>query len=242
MNLKLLVLFVSLLVFIRPIMSQDIQECFCDSVHSKHRNLILYGDEFLTPRASEGSQFFKIEWIPGTVYRSDHSVVDNVDLKYNGYIDELIYLEPNSLAQVKIDKELISGFSLNDIKKHAIYNFTKIKIKKDFTSDSSIIFGQILYSGKLSLFEYQRIVYGDPKQLDKTTYYKDIYIPSPVYYLRLPSGRTVGFKTLKKKSLFNIFPEKADIIRKALKERKQRRFKTETDLISVTEILNTVLQ
>jgi hypothetical protein len=213
----------------------------CDSTINKLTETKLPGELFQIVKVGQGSQFFTDEWLVGDVYLTNNSTVHNIRLKYNGFLDELIWLESNSFSQIKLDKDLLTGFSLKDPTRNSVYNFSKVKIKKDF--DSTLIFSQLLYSGKISLMAYRRVVKGVPITVNEydRSYYKDVYQNSFVFYFLMPNGKTVGFKSINKKNLFALFPERAEQIKKALKEKRQRRFKTENDLIKVTEILNSVL-
>jgi hypothetical protein len=248
MNTKVLrlyiVLFVLLIEF--PAFSQSNELLFCcDSSITQINEPKLVGELFLISRVGEGSQFFKDAWLLGDIYLNDQRIVKNKWLKYNGFQDELIWFENKNRNQIKLDKDLIKGFSLKDLKElnGQTFNFSKIKIKKDFSVDSTIIFGQELFTGKISLFSYRRVILDIPKQIsnDNRNYYIDVYKPSHLYFFRLFSGKTIGFKTIRKKVIMAIFPEKAESIKIALTEKKLRRFKTEAELIQLTEILNSIL-
>lgn len=213
----------------------------CDSTINQLVETKLTGELFQIVKIGQGSQFFSDEWLVGDVYLTNNSTVHNIRLKYNGFLDEIIWLESNSYSQIKLDKDLLAGFSLKDPTRNSVYNFSKIKIKKDF--DSTLIFGQVLYSGKISLVAYRRVVKSAPIIVIESdrSYYKDVYQNSFVFYFLMPNGKTVGFKSINKKNLLALFLEKAELLKRALKEKKQRRFKTENDLIKITGILNSVL-
>jgi hypothetical protein len=242
MNSKIVFLFIALYLCRIPLYSQDRKPCLCDSLNSELWETKLTGDVFQISKIGEGSQFFLDEWLMGDIRMTNNMVVHDKHMNYNGFIDELIFLESNSFTRVKVDKELISGFCLKDEKSNAVYYFNKIPVKKDFKADSILIFGQVLYANKLSLYAYRRVVSGIPKQETEgaTLFYRDVYEKSPLFYFLLPNGKTIGFKRINRRSLIALFPEKAEPIKKALKERKQRKFKTEADLIRVTEILNSI--
>jgi hypothetical protein len=241
MNFKKEILFIAFFISMVPVYSQDINPRSIDSLYSQLKEPYLIGDVFI-PKVGRGSQFFKDEWLPGDITLVNNFMVYNKILNYDGFIDELIFSKLNSSAKVILDKELVSAFCLKDKKSDSVYCFSKIKIKKDFYMDSCEIYAQILYANKLSLFAYRRVILDEPDQVTKNNkdFFLDVFKPSPIYYFRLPEGKTIGFKRINKKTVLALFPENTDSVKKALKENKLRELKTEADLIRFTEILNNV--
>jgi hypothetical protein len=241
MNFKKEVLFIAFFISMVQVYSQDINPMSIDSLNSQLKEPYLIGDVFF-PKVGRGSQFFKDVWLPGDIKLVNNSMVFNKILNYDGFIDELIYSKLNSAAKVILDKELVSSFCLKDKESDSIYCFSKIKIKKEFYIDSCEIYAQILYANKLSLFAYRKVILDEPALVDKNgkDFYLDVFKPSPIYYFRLPAGKTIGFKRISRKTLLALFPENTDSVKKALKENKLRELKTEADLIRFTEILNSL--
>ena len=60
--------------------------------------------------------WFRKEWQSGDIMLSDGQTIHNVQIKYNGLVDELFWFEPDSRKIVKLDKEAILQFHFLNIK------------------------------------------------------------------------------------------------------------------------------
>lgn len=72
----------------------------------------LAGEIYVHKQDYAGSQFFNDIWLKGDVFLSNGEIVEQQLLKYNMFIDELIWQEPFTNREVKVDKNLISSFTL----------------------------------------------------------------------------------------------------------------------------------
>lgn len=210
----------------------------CDSLNNIIFGAKLPGTAYMPDKIGVNSQFFNDSWLPGVVHLTHKEDVQHVKLKYNGYLDALILLLEGNNQMVKLDKELIAGFEMEDPAMQQTYKFCRIRVNKEI--DSTAFFARQLYANKISLWVYPKIIAGIPIEVRETKVvsYKNVYEPSPLYYFILSDGRLIHIKSWKKKHLVSLFPGKEEIIKKALRDNKQHRFKTETDLIKITGILN----
>ncbi len=201
----------------------------------------LFGDLYKSPlpKSSVGSQFFIDDWLYGDIYLSNNNIVKNKVLKYNAYLDMLIWNPLIDYQEVKLDKDQIEAFSLHGQSGESYY-FQKIPVKPDLASDSVVVFGEVLYLNRISLFAYRKVVVAD-HEVGVTDYYRDVYKVNTLYIFRLENGKTLGFRRHKKRDILTLFPGKKEMIIAKLRELKQHRFRTEADLINITKVLNEVL-
>jgi hypothetical protein len=211
----------------------------CDSLSSEIAEPKLTGDLLIYPRIGKGSQYFIEDWLNGSVLLSTNITVKNKQLRYNGLIDRLIWQRRN-FQQVKLDKDLVIAFCLNDEASGKSYYFQKIKIKEDFALDSSDVYAQVLYSDKLSLFAYRKVVVSmtELDQIRGGGLIIDVFENRTSYYFKLANKTLKGFRHINRRTILKIFPDKKAQVINLLKTSKQNTYRTENDLINITQLLN----
>lgn len=187
-----------------------------------------------------GTEFYNESYVPGNVYLENGEVANNQQLRYNGRIDGLLLNPGGSSLEILLDRYFIKGFCLQIQSNEKCLPFQKIKISTELGGDSIDVFAQVLYSGKLSLYVYRRFSREDnvAQVIQGEAVEKQLYKPSFVYYFKLPNNSILGFKRLRKRNLYKLFPEKKALIRKTIRENHQRRFRDDDDLTKITELLN----
>ncbi len=214
--------------------------CNCGEILDSLMEPNLYGDIYQQVDIGIGSQYFTEEWLKGEVYLTNKTTVGGKYLRYNQYLDRLLWLIPASNQQVLLDKEQIEGFCLNNKPGHK-YCFQKIPVKVDMMPDSLLVFGEILYQNKISLYAFRKVILTGYELVNTGSYGKNIYTVNTTYFLKLKNGRTVGFKKYRKHDIIHLFPDKKELIVTKFKEMKQHHFRTETDLLNIAKVLNEVL-
>jgi hypothetical protein len=210
--------------------------CLCENLESETFEPKLMGELFVYQAGLIGTEFFNIDYAKGDIVLQNGEMVHDKRLRYNGRVDGLLMLSSND-QEILLDKYFIKEFSFNNC------TFRKIKVIKDFNSDTSEVYGQILYENKLSLYVFRQCVFNQ----DVLTYVsnhqisKQSFHPLPIFYFQLPNHKTIGFKKFKKRDLFHLFPDKKDAMRKLFREKHQHRFKSEADLIQITALLNEMI-
>ena len=231
------------LLFIEIVVrAQDTTICPCQKELNEAFTPSLKGRTYRGLPGLVGTEFFNQSYEKGDIILEQGEVVKDQQIRYNGRIDEVILLPPQSSKEILLDKYFIKGFCLRDFNGTPNVCFTKIKIIKGLEGDSTTIFGQILYHSKLSLYAYRQYIF---KQdildiIENMRVAKKEFGPSFRYYFQLPNGKTIGFKKFKKRDLYLLFPEKKELMKKLFKEKHQRRFRKEEDLIKITETLNSL--
>jgi hypothetical protein len=210
--------------------------CLCENAESETFESKLTGELYVYQAGLIGTEFFNIDYAKGDIVLQNGEMVHDKLLRYNGRVDGLLMLSSND-QEVLLDKYFIKEFSFNN------FTFRKIKVIRDFNSDTSEVYGQILYENKLSLYVFRQCSFNQ----DVLTYVanhqisKQSFHPSPIFYFQLPNHKTIGFKKFRKRDLFHLFPDKKDAMRKLFREKHQHRFKNEADLIQITALLNEMI-
>ena len=198
----------------------------------------LTGEAFTAKVGMIGSQFFNDEWAESDILLTTGEKVSNKLLKYNGYLDEVVWLTPEFFKQVKIDKFAIDEFVFKNYFGKSI-RFKRINIKRMFTSDSTDIFAEVVIESNLSLYIFRKIgIEGTVTKDSKGGNYSfDQLEAVPVYYLKLKNKGFATLQRLNRRALLHLFPEQKTAIRKLLRQNHQR-LKTESNLIEVINLLN----
>jgi len=212
----------------------------CDLTNSEP---YLTGELFAQALPVDATTWLNSEWLSGDIYLSNGEVVRNKLIKYNGLLDELFWQEPKSKNIIKLDKEAILQFHFLNFKGDTSVYFRKIKVKRNIIADSSEIFGEVIYDGRLSLFvlqtffiERRELIY-----MNGIPYQKDVYAEEPVYYFRLPDKKTFGTKSLSRKNLYALSANNKDKIKKFQKKNKTGGYINNSYLIRLTQFLSTIV-
>ena len=202
----------------------------------------LRGSDYTDLPGLVGIEFFNTEYVIGDIYLEDGHVAYDERIRYNGRIDGLLLLTPRSGDEIVLDKYFIRAFSCKSVKDTSTIYFSKIKVLKEYSSDTIDIYGQVLYQNKLSLYAFRRYTYKEDvnENVNGELIAHSKYGPSFIYYFKLPNNKTIGFTTLKKRNLYTLFPDNKDTMKQLLREHHQRRFKKENDLVKITALLNSL--
>lgn len=202
----------------------------------------LSGELFKPDLPVDEITYFNSEWQPGDIHLSNGDVVKNKLLKYNGLMDELFWLEPNSRNVIKLDKESILQFHFQNLVGDSTVYFKKIKVKKSSVSDSSDVFGQVMYESRLSLFVLHTFKFAGTELNRKNGFLieNNVYASIPVYIFRFTNNKTYLTKSLNRKSLYSFFPEKKDQIKKFFKQIKLSKIESDADINTLMKFLNSI--
>jgi hypothetical protein len=233
---KLLIMIIACMSFIYSSGQQNAL-CNCDSLDREITEPKLIGDVFLNQTTGTVSQYFMNEWLYGIIYLSNHMIVPNKILRYNGYLDRLIWLTDN-YQHIKLDKESIDGFCLFDRYDDKSYYFQKIRIKEELSSDSTMVYAQLLCKGNISLFAYRKVVHSGTTEGQDYQYMIDEFEKKTFYYFKFPNNTSAGFRHISKRNIVKAFPGQKNQVLNLLRTGNQHSFKTEEDLIQIAELLN----
>lgn len=228
--LYILFLFFSISINAQPIVTTGISEV--DSVFSPK----LTGSTFIAKRYN-GNQYFNENWAESDILLSNGVMVYGKQLKYNGLLDELIWLNPSNYARFKLDKLSISDFWFKNIQDKPIH-FKRINPDKT-TVQPSYIFVEVVTEGKVSLYIQQRIsIVGSENIYENNKLYTiDLIEQRPVYYIKLPSNRYVTMIKVRRNSFLKLFPEQKKTIIKLL-NKNHLNFNSESNIIKIIDLIN----
>jgi hypothetical protein len=186
----------------------------------------------------KGSQFYNKEWADADILLSDGELVGNKLLRYNGFIDEVIWKNNVDQTEVKLEKHFISDFTFKNYQGKSI-RFKRIQAKLPGIADSAEIFAEVLAESKSSCYAYRKIVVEgyDLKTVNGLTYISDNLVAQPQYFLVLPDKQIVVFRRISKHSILNILPEKYRVSAKNILQKNHLSLKDEEDLKKFTTLM-----
>lgn len=216
--------------------------CCCNNIDKTNYELFLSGELFRPVLPVDATTFFNQEWLLGDIFLSSGEIMINKLIKYNGLLDELFWQEPKSKNIIKLDKEAILQFHFQNLNGDTSVYFRKIKIKRNIISDSSEVFGEVVYDGNLSLFVLHTffIERRELINMNGISNEKDIYAEEPIYIFRY-NNKTFVTKSLNRNSLYTIFPENKDKIKEFLKANSLRKLTDNYYLIRLIKFLSTIV-
>jgi hypothetical protein len=179
----------------------------------------LSGETFVFNLYASGSQYLFEEWTGGEVTLTTGAVVKADGLRYNGYLDELIWLNPAGSIPVMIDKSLVHGFVLYRPNDREPLVFEKITHRSWYATGPSVIYAQVIYRGEMSLMAYRNIRRtGDNTLFTESgiTVREDIR-PAHEYFLITPEGRVHQIRKFSRRTFRRLFPDHRAEVRQALR-------------------------
>lgn len=160
----------------------------------------------------KGSPFWFDNWSNGSLIFENDKHVDNVQLKYNVFEDELI-INRAKVGQFYIPKESVKSFMLLNEKSGESVNFIKyIHPKKD----SSLQYYRVIATGTVNLVEFVKVVfekadfeggYSNDKRYDEFKKYPGFY------YFSQPGTKPQKLKS-NPNAISKIFPGQNDQMKK----------------------------
>jgi hypothetical protein len=179
----------------------------------------LSGEVFTSTLHASGSQYLFEEWSNGDVTLTTGAMVKGVSLRYNGYLDELIWLNTASNLQIMVDKSLVSMFTLQNPQNGELLNFRKISHRSWYANEASDIYAQVIYDGAFSLMAYRNI-----RKTGDTTLFTESGItvratisPAHEYFLITPENEVHLVRNFNRRTFMRMFPDHRAEIRMALR-------------------------
>jgi len=242
--MKTKLIFIYTIVLIFTFHSLQGQKSFSiDNIDIKSSELCLTGELFTPNQSTDAATYFNSDWVPGDIYLSNGEVVRNKLIKYNGLLNELFWNEPRSKNVIKLDKEPIVQFHFQNLNGDTSIYFRKIRVKKNVLSDSSYVFGEVIYDKVNSLYILHtfNIKGTEIVRTNGTTFEKINYEEIPVYVFMFTNHKTFVTRSLSRRSLYSFCPEKKDRINEFLKENKLGRSVNNFYLREVAQFLGAII-
>ena len=149
-NLFLLILFIQVLypAYSQPSSSRDYENAL--------RNGLMGFEYRNSAERYKGNQYFN-DWVKGDVYLENGDVIYNIYLRYDKFMDEVLWLRETDFKTGVLPRGDINGFVIYNERKELLAEFSRRRIKLPYKSDSSETFLQILVKGNLELFAYRKV-------------------------------------------------------------------------------------
>lgn len=181
---------------------------------------------------AEGDYYLAEGWAMGDVLLLSGDKVSGERVKYNAYLDELIWLSPRNQQAVQIDKRLVKEFSMILPGEDHPRVFRRLFLRDGQALHEDGQYAELLHDGDVSLFVYRRVLQSGERV--KTVEGRLRAIPQleadPVYYILMPDGQLKELSRLSRRSLQGMFPDHQQEIRSLLRS-EQRMIRSEADLI-----------
>jgi hypothetical protein len=173
----------------------------------------------------KGDQYFN-SWTKGFVFLKNGDIVPDIFIRYDKFMDELLWLRETDFKTGVLAHDDISGFVLNNLQNDRA-EFVIKRIKLPYKSDSSDVFLQILVKGNLELCAYRKVKQSanDFRLLDDTR------------YLIFRGGKSY-FVGLNKSGLLKVPVVDEVRMKEAIKSGKIRFDGTEGKLVQAIELYN----
>jgi hypothetical protein len=227
-------IFIILLLIYKSVDAQTIKPIETDSLFSTK----LTGETYLEYRGYNGNQYYYTDWVDSDILLSTGEKVFNKKLKYNGLLDEVIWLNTSIPGLFQLDKEFICDFWLKrstDKPNH----FKLMNVNDTIKNHKSDIFAEVIVEGKVSLYIHRQISVVDVQSImrDNKLYPYKTIAPTPIYYIKLPTNKFTKLIKLSRISILKVFPDQKKKIRKLIREN-HLDMRTENGLKEMIELMN----
>lgn len=162
--LRMKVFKISLLAFVLVFLQisvncQDNNNCSCkENLNIVPENEeLLFGKAFYNRFVGKNVQFF-YNWAVGDVYLTDSSIVKNKYLRYNGLIDEVLWMRNSDYQIAVLDRKRISKIVIKGPEDKPFATFVKVNHKNIQFPQNDDMYLQLLAEGQVSLYKKIEIV------------------------------------------------------------------------------------
>ena len=201
----------------------------------------LTGKTYIERKEYKGEQFYNKDWMEGDILLSTGETIHVEKLKYNGFLDDVIWVNPSNFQQFVLDKSYINDFWLKNPSGQDIH-FKRINAVDPLAvSHPSDTFVEVGIEGKVSLYIQRKIVVVGEENIYQNGALNllESIGPNPLYYIKLPTNTYLTMSKLSRKAFLKLFPEQKKDINKLLRDNHMK-FKSESDFIQIIELLNRV--
>lgn len=199
----------------------------------------LKGEIFTMKAGTVGEQFYNDAWTESDIRLSSGELVFNKLLKYNAFMDEVIWFMADSSRQVKLEKHFIDEFCFKNYKGKAI-RFKRIRVRLPQMHDSADIFVEVLYEKSVSLYAYRKV--GKKGHIDRiengVLYSFDKLVSQPVCIIILPDGTVIFFRRIRERALIKACPEQYKNALRNIISENNLSIRTENDLIELANMID----
>jgi hypothetical protein len=184
----------------------------------------------------EGSPYLFDHWARGEVVYETGDTVGNKMFKFDCFKNELIWMSDGK-SLVALDYHLIRSFTLFP-DSGPERRFEKAPLKLPVLSDTLVRYLEVLSTGRMNLYAFRRItVYSKTVTGSSGLFHVNSYEKEPIYYIRV-DNQPVKLVGLRKKSVYDAYPEYSGVLKKILRENHLGNIRNEFQLIRLVHLIN----
>jgi hypothetical protein len=195
----------------------------------------LTGELYVNEDKYVGDLFFNNHWASSKILLTSGAVVEGAKIKYQGYLDEVIWYNTTNYTPFVLDKAYINEFWTTDSLNRPVH-FKRLQVSDSTSTKPKDVFVQVAFQGRYSLY-IQRKVISLPDVVtitDKGAFAKKAFGQSPVYYIQPPTGPFLVLRHLGQPAFLSLFPDQKEAL-KVLIRRYGIRLRTEKGLMEAVE-------
>lgn len=199
----------------------------------------LCGEIFRMKTGTIGEQFYNVDWAVGDIKLNTGEMAVKKLLKYNAFMDELIWLQTDSLWQVKLEKHFIDEFCLRNYYGRSVL-FRRIRLKLPRMTDTADVFLEVLTEKNASLYVFRNVIIQGTvnRVIGGIQYSFNKLVPQPEYILILPGGGRYTFKKIGRIALLKALPEDYRAVVNEIIRQNNLSLMDENDLVKLTDLID----
>jgi hypothetical protein len=193
------------------------------SEKSNTTNRKISGKKYIMKYIPQGSHFYHTDWLHGTLFLEDGEIIDSVAIRYNSYLDELVYFNKSLNSMLEIDKYLIDEFTVQS----PVFGIQKFRKIDSENSSNDAKYFHVIYEGEITLLaHYITVEIKTSLFKDKNGYLRDTQLVlTETLYTYTPE---TGFKKFPPfwSSLLKIYSENKKQVKKILRKNRLGKYNT----------------
>jgi hypothetical protein len=180
----------------------------------------------------KGTPYLFDTWREGNIFLKDSSLIRDINIKYNVYTDDVLYLNSTSVDSLIIDRHRIDAFEIHGDSIADLLLFRDISLKPG--SKDKGTFARVLYNGKTKLLiKYIKVfIKADYKGAYTAGRRYDEYTDNSQYYI-IKDNELNRIK-LNKKAIIKVLADRENEI-KSFIEKEGADLNNENDVITLLE-------
>jgi len=195
----------------------------------------LTGASFVEKRY-HGTPFVTPDWTKSTIVLSTGDTIVGEKIKYNGYSDEVVWINQNNFNKFTLDKPNIKEFWIQSDSTHSAH-YKQIPVP--IYPNNQKVFLETTYEGNVALYIHHRIrrtgIYTE--KYEDLDYQLDVLTLNNIYLFKLPDGRWIEMHKLRKRHFLKYFPEQKKAIMQ-LAKKNHLSFDVEDECIQLLHIID----
>ena len=198
----------------------------------------LTGETYTEFKRFRGDPFITDDWMESDILLVTGQTVHKKNIKYNGLLDQVVWLNPVNANKYTLDKLAISEFWYKNALNQPVH-FKRISVSDSKTGRTTEVFVEAIIEGKISLYIQHRMMKVEAENIieNNKTYSIDVLSEKQLYYIKLPSGTYFVTNRITRNAFFKLFPDQRKAINKLL-IKNHLNFRSESAVQKIIELMN----